>query len=142
MRRIALAAHHSQRSSVRRILLATNRSTSVSVVEDIAAMCTTAATLSAYRPSHSDKLSGRTRSYRRAAAMLRHLSPDHKRSEITTRKPNSAKSQTIRDPINPAPPVTTITSSADKHLMHGMAHSLKQNWVGPSRPGEITARRQ
>src|SRR5260221_6896588 len=46
--------------------------------------------------------------------MLRHWSPDPKRSAITTRKPSSARSRTICDPMNPAPPVTTIRSSLDK----------------------------
>src|ERR1700730_18777926 len=57
--------------------------------------------------------------------MLRHLSPDPKRSETTTRKPSSARWLTIWEPIKPAPPVTTTRSSPDKLCILGMGSFQK-----------------
>src|SRR5215469_8033420 len=44
--------------------------------------------------------------------MLRHFCPDRKRSQITTRAPAADRSATMFDPMKPAPPVTTISSSS------------------------------
>src|SRR5919109_2544153 len=53
--------------------------------------------------------------------MLRHLLPDLRWSEITTRRPASARSETIFDPMNPAPPVTTIGSSSERFCIADIA---------------------
>src|ERR1700751_4035637 len=62
--------------------------------------------------------------------MLRHLSPEPRRSEIATRGPHWARWLTIWEPIKPAPPVTTIRSSLDRLCTLGMA-SL-QAWAAPA----------
>src|SRR5580704_321652 len=72
--------------------------------------------------------------------MLRHLSPDPKRSEIATRRPPSARWLTIWEPIKPAPPVTTISSSLDKLCTLGMASffrvptALPDGFISQNRP--------
>src|SRR5215831_1537445 len=53
--------------------------------------------------------------------MLRHLSPDRKRSETTTRRPASARSHATWEPMNPAPPVTKMKSVLDKFSIKGIA---------------------
>src|ERR1700730_6669594 len=62
--------------------------------------------------------------------MLRHLSPNPKRSATTTRKPSSARWLTIWEPIKPAPPVTTTRSSPDKLCILGMTFFQKGSALG------------
>ncbi len=109
MRRLPASVHHRTRSSVERTLLRTIRSTSVSVVELMAPMCTTAVTSPRWLSNQRSKSSGAMRSTISCFARLRQRSSLRSQSHTTTASPLRLSSATRFEPMKPAPPVTTYT---------------------------------
>src|SRR5580698_5950186 len=108
MKRLLCCAHQRHNICDRRKLVSTMRSASVSVVEDIAPICTMASMAPPCSLSQPPSCSGTTRSRKSSLLMLRHLKPERSRSQITTGTPRSASAAARFEPIKPAPPVTRI----------------------------------
>src|SRR5580700_7494347 len=105
MNGVRVAAHHSNRRSDSRKLFSITASPSVTVVEEMAPICTTASSL---RPSSQrNRSGGGTKSAIWRLARLRHL-PSLPRMSLTAMslRPASLRLATTFDPMNPAPPVT------------------------------------
>jgi len=84
------------------------RSASVSVVEEIAPMWKIVETVSPRVASQWSSCSGAMMSRRSIFATLRHLSPVRSRSQTATSWPSAARAAARLEPMNPAPPVTSI----------------------------------
>src|SRR6516162_373927 len=108
MKRLPSSAHQRHSACDRRKFTSTIRSTSVSVVEEMAPMWTTASIAAACAGSQPSSASGAISSRNGTRARLCHLSAWRSRSQTATASPLAASAATMFEPMKPAPPVTTI----------------------------------
>src|SRR5215831_19024295 len=122
MKRLPSSAHQRHSACDRRKFTSTIRSTSVSVVEEMAPMWITVSIAVECAGNQASRASGAMSSPKATCARLCHLSACRSRSQTATASPRPASAATMFEPMKPAPPVTTIMAVTIQRV-HGRAHS-------------------